>query len=324
MRQSLVPVILLATVALSSSNVLPIMSINHLDSEPLGFNSPNANTFKDNNNILSGLFYKISVGTSLKDHLPKVQKLPEAKFEDFDNNRGEAKLNVLSKDESYNGEGYRKEQWHNYPRQLDRLHNYLYGQHRTDKRNPDPDNPDNGNYELVPEIHRSNDLTTNELLLYNNGDTQNIYDTFFPNTNPFFILKIRLACLSNKLENTDLEKKYVQTLSEPDSSFDIKEDKVYRNEINPSIDAVKVKREDVSESQSVDEGEPLNGKVTVKKRLFSLWSRLQSLNHKGHELHHRRHLHAFYGLPDGDGNGILTAETRASLMRPPGSPLRWG
>lgn len=63
----------------------------------------------------------------------------------------------------------------------------------------------------------------------------------------------------------------------------------------------------------------------VHKRIFSLWSRLQSLNHKGHELQHRRHLHAFYGLPDSDGGGgTLTAQTRATLMRPPGSPLRWG
>lgn len=65
-------------------------------------------------------------------------------------------------------------------------------------------------------------------------------------------------------------------------------------------------------------------KKAVKKRLFSLWSRLQSLSHRGHELHHRRHLHAFYGLPDNKGNGIVTAQTRATFVRPPGSPLRWG
>lgn len=73
------------------------------------------------------------------------------------------------------------------------------------------------------------------------------------------------------------------------------------------------------------EHEPKNRKV--RKRIFSLWSRLQSLNHKGHELQHRRHLYALYGHPDSEGagsGGALTAETRATFMRPPGSPLRWG
>ncbi|XP_013183305.1 uncharacterized protein LOC106129324 [Amyelois transitella] len=321
MRQSLVPVILLATVALSSSNVLPFMSINRLETEPLGFNSPNDNIFRDNKNIFNDLFYKISIGTSLNNPIPKVQKLPKIKFDDFDNNRGEAEFNSLSKDQSYNGEGYRKKQWHNYPRQLDRLHNYFYGRHRAHKRNPDPDDPDKGSYEIVPETHRSNDITTNEYIVYSDDGAQSIYDTVIANTNPFLILKIRLACLSNKLKNTGETK---QTgLALPDYNLNENDDKLLTNEINPSMDAVKVKREDISGLQGSMEVERIDGKRTVKKRLFSLWSRLQSLNHKGHELQHRRHLHAFYGLPE-DGNGVLTAETRATLMRPPGSPLRWG
>lgn len=69
---------------------------------------------------------------------------------------------------------------------------------------------------------------------------------------------------------------------------------------------------------------PLTNNKSVEKRIFSLWSRLQGLSPKGHELHHRRHLHAFYGMPDSESGGTLTAETRATFMRPPGSPLRWG
>ncbi|KAM3966597.1 uncharacterized protein ACR2FA_012132 [Aphomia sociella] len=331
MRQSLVPVILLAIVALSSSNILPIMSINELKTE-LGMNSQNDNTFSNkfqNRNILNDIYYKVSIGTTNDDLFPKIRKLPELKFAEWDNNRAVNDLNnILKNGNSYNGEGFRKEQWHNYPRQLDRLHKYLYDDNITVKRSPNPDDTADYTNEYVPKIlDRNNDLSTNEFLVYsNNDDTPNIYDAAVATTNPFLILKIRLACLSNKLENNDVTKVAGAILSEDVSSIDNKEEeKLYTNEVNPSFEAVKVKREDMSGSQKKElTDNALNGKRSVKKRIFSLWSRLQSLNPKGHELQHRRHLHTFYGLPNSDGGGIISAETRATLMRPPGSPLRWG
>ncbi|XP_026764601.2 uncharacterized protein LOC113522945 [Galleria mellonella] len=327
MRQFLVPVILLAIIALSSSNVLPIISLYEVKTEPFDLNSQNDNIFSNKfqtRNILNDIFYNVPIGTTENNKYAKIRKL---KYDEWDNNRVENDLNNIKKDNRYNGKGFRKEQWHNYPRQLDRLHKYLYDDNIIDKRNSNPEDTTDYMDELEPKfLDRNNDLTTNEFLIYNNGDEPNIYDAAIATTNPFLILKIRLACLSNKLESIDLSKDISTILSEPSSSIDKKEEeKIFANELNPSVDAVKVKRENLSESPEKELTEnDLNGKRSVKKRIFSLWSRLQSLSPKGHELHHRRHIHSFYGLPNNGGSGVISAETRATLMRPPGSPLRWG
>lgn len=77
-------------------------------------------------------------------------------------------------------------------------------------------------------------------------------------------------------------------------------------------------------------GFPNNGEdewksIPEKRRMFSMWSRLQSLNPKGHELHHRRHMHAYYIQSAADSNsGIVNAVVPRTPSRPPGSPLRWG
>lgn len=259
MRQSLVPAILLATVALSSSNVLPPMSTNVLETDPADINSPqNDNIFSNrlqNSNIFNDLFYKVSIGSPLYEKFPKVRKLPKVEFADLDNNHEDE--NLINKDANYNGEGFRKEQWHNYPRQLDRLHKYLYQYHSTDKRNLDPDNPKTdyvSDDSFQKFLNRFNDLATNEFLsTYSNDHAQNVYDTVIANTNPFLILKIRLACLNNKLGNIDLDKATDMTSYEVETSNDDKDEKTLTNEINPSIDAVKVKREDISGSQNRDE-----------------------------------------------------------------------
>ncbi|XP_059047499.1 uncharacterized protein LOC131842944 [Achroia grisella] len=329
MRQFLVPVILLAIIALSSSNVIPIMSLYQHKTEPFHYSSQDDNILSNkfhNRNILNEIFYNQPMRIMDKEKYLKVRKLPLLKYSQWDNNEDHTDLNIIKKDDSYNGEGYRKEQWHNYPRQLDRLHKYLLN--NVDKRNSNSDDTADYISEIDPKtLDRSNDLTTNEFLVYNNNDdSPNIYDTAVATTNPFLILKIRLACLNNKLENTDFTRDIGTILSEAPQSIDKKEEeKILTNDLNPSIDAVKVKRENLNESREKElTDNALNGKRSVKKRIFSLWSRLQSLSPKGHELHHRRHLQALYGLPNGDGSGIISAETRATLMRPPGSPLRWG
>ncbi|KAJ8734659.1 hypothetical protein PYW08_013909 [Mythimna loreyi] len=317
MRQYIVPVLLLTIVALSSSNVLP-MSVNDLNREQLSFDSQhNDNTFSDRyqtRNVIDEI-YKLYVA---HDDKPGSNKL-QLKYADADNNQNDDIFNIISKDDNYNGEGFRKEQWHNYPRQLDRLHQ-LY-EHNTDKRNFDPDPNKEYTEEVAPDNQEVNDKP-NEIYLDSNTATDNVYDAVMAATNPLLILKMRLASLNKDIDNANAQ--YANLINLRLGSNNLREDEKneFRNE-NPEVNVMKVKREGVASTQT-DLSENRTQNKAVNKRIFSLWSRLQSLNHKGHELQHRRHLHAFYGLPDSDGGGALTAETRATLMRPPGSPLRWG
>ncbi|XP_075987020.1 uncharacterized protein LOC142983814 [Anticarsia gemmatalis] len=319
MGQSLIPVLLLATVALSSSNVLP-MSVNQLNRETLGLDSQyNDNIFSNRyqtRNVLDEI-YKLYVG---RDNKPALSKL-QAMYADPDNNRDDDILSIFNKNDNYNGEGFRKEQWHNYPRQLDRLHQSY--EQNNEKRNFEPD-PSKERYpdEVAPDDNDINDVT-NEFHEDANTGTNNVYDAVI-SANPLLILKIRLACLNKDFENANAN--YANLLTSELDSNNLREDEKndrFRND-NPAVNVIKVKREGISSTQDNQLPENSSENKAVSKRIFSLWSRLQSLNHKGHELQHRRHLHAFYGLPDSDGGGTLTAETRATLMRPPGSPLRWG
>ncbi|KAF9416688.1 hypothetical protein HW555_006001 [Spodoptera exigua] len=315
MGQYIVPVLLLAIVALSSSNgnVLPI-SINDFNREQLGYDSQNDNIFSDRyerRNVLDQI-YKMYVAQENK--AGSINDL-QPKYADVDNNQNDDIFNILSKNDNYNGEGFRKEQWHNYPRQLDRLHNF-YGRD-TDKRNFDPDpNKERYTEEVAPD-------RTNEIYLDSKPATNNVYDAVVAAPNPLLILEMRLACLNKDIGNANAQ---FGNLIDAGLETNMRED--YKNEFrneNPEVSVIKVKREGVTSSQSnesTDENQTQN--KAVNKRIFSLWSRLQSLNHKGHELQHRRHLHSFTGHLDSDGGGALTAETRATFLRPPGSPLRWG
>ncbi|XP_063837172.1 uncharacterized protein LOC135086317 [Ostrinia nubilalis] len=329
MRRSLVPVLLLTTVALSSSNVLPLVSINKIDAEQLGLGSQqDDNIFSFRNhprNILNDIFYTVSIATSQNGRQNKVQKLPQLQY--VDNNQINDEPIKSNKKDKYNGEGYRKEQWHNYPRQLDRLHKYLYEHHNADKRNPDPDDPyATDDYADGPVQKNSNEVKANEMQTNNNDDLQNEYDAVVAVANPFLIFKIRLACLNSNLKDNNVNKYSEIAASDPEYIPGNRDEENYiENEINPQNSVTKVKREEMAPQITQVSESNMTKNRAVKKRIFSLWSRLQSFNHKGHELQHRRHLHAFYGLPDGgDTGGVLTAETRATFLRPPGSPLRWG
>ncbi|CAH4017122.1 unnamed protein product [Pieris brassicae] len=142
---------------------------------------------------------------------------------------------------------------------------------------------------------------------------------------PLLILKIRLSYLTDNIENMKPTMYHYSMPVPLDIMTQTKDgelNKILQDEISYSNDV----RSDDDDEVIEEESKSNKNKKVVKKRIFSLWSRLQGL-HRGHELHHRRHLHAFYGLPDdggGGGDSTLTAETRATFLRPPGSPLRWG
>lgn len=324
MRHQLLPILVLTAVAFSSSNLI-------IDSKSYkGYGNDNTVLTDD-----SDLFHKIVCDDDASDMNPETiaicNVIKVKNYINTDNNNVFKTLNgAISKDnENYNGKGFRKEQWHNYPRQLDRLQKFLYERDKRDDEKeinfeygPEPTADYNVN-EIYPEYRDSdsNEIGTNEILLpSNDDDTRDIYDTVVTSSNPLLILKIRLACLSNTLD-TKLLKDRTATEDKPNivpllGHVDHK---------NPDEKLTK-KENDWNSIQQSYFGDKRNvfKSLPSKKRIFSIWSRLQSLNPKGHELHHRRYLHAYYGgLPNADGGGAMSAETRA-MSRPPGSPLRWG
>lgn len=335
MRQYLVPVLLLAITAQCLSNVLPVLSLTQLEAETLGPNSQqNDNIFISNSyqikDILKDKFHEIPY--SIEKSVQKGIKNLHFGYTNEGNNPNI--YNSIEKDNNNYDEGFRKEQWHNYPRQLDRLSMYFNSKQNTDKRNLYPENLINK--ALYPEAtitdnkyrDKGYDMITNEFQLDSNPDTSSFYDPVATATNPLLILKIRLASLSNNLLNADTEQyqNFVSNENEITKNISIREPNIFDGEIYPALNMIKVKREgvvNIVQDNEVAEDASTENKA-IKKRIFSLWSRIQGLNPKGHELPHRRHLHAFYGMPDNNGGGPLTAETRAILMRPPGSPLRWG
>ncbi|XP_023951135.2 uncharacterized protein LOC112055309 [Bicyclus anynana] len=305
MLRTLLPIVFVTTITLCSSNVLPILSINKLDTEPLLDDQDTDNTFNNKyTNVNPNIFYKVFIETP-KDNTPKKPQISRSKYLDNDNNQDAKILNGKIDNEDSDDEGFRKEQWHNYPRQLDRLN-------RNVNEEFDKILLDTKDLERLKGIDDNTPpFTDDEIGTY--GD-----DTF---DGPLLILKIRLAYLKDDIKNVDTNKFTYSDLVPLNSKTDnTREENVLNaNDIEPLI---KVKRKGHSQDITFLES-PTNDKKAVRKRIFSLWSRLQSLSHRGHELHHRRHLYALYGLPE-DGGGTLTAETRGTMMRPPGSPLRWG
>lgn len=199
MRNSLVPVLLLATVALSSSNILPILSMREKP-EPRGYGQTNDNIFSnkhESSNDLNDLFFKIDIDNQKP---VDAHKLFQDDYLNTDNTADE-EYNT-PKDDIYDVKGFRKEQWHNYPRQLDRLNKYLYDNFNSDKRNLEPDDP--GEYSDTEGSPESpNDITSNEIQLDDSYDSHppvDEADKAAAIMNPLIVLKIHLACLNKDAE----------------------------------------------------------------------------------------------------------------------------
>lgn len=247
MQKLLVPVLVLATAALSSSNVLPIASMDELNPEPFSFNyQDNDNTYSSKHqtrNKLNAILFNVDVE-------PEIDKLPQANYED--NNED---FSSISKDDNYNVKGFRKEQWHNYPRQLDRLNRYFYQHQRADKRNLDPDDP--GTVYTDGSVNRDQenleDATPDE---YDpeydpKSHTSNEAEMAAAVINPLLIFRIHLACYNknkavnqDNLESIDLNKERLEEANKEDNSFS--------NEINPGSNLIKVKREEKINSEDID------------------------------------------------------------------------
>ncbi|XP_038209404.1 uncharacterized protein LOC119830448 [Zerene cesonia] len=309
MQHSLLPLLLLAIVAVCSTNEIPM--INRLELENFLENQDNDNTLNNRlqNRDTKKIFFK-----RLLNRLPILK--PEISNLIYENKEDNGDSHILHNhnNKEYILDDYLTQELQEYPKQ-------------TKGRMPQFDR----NLEIIGKSYQNHNV--NEIDQHTSvGDYEKILDDdlkFFDDnkkftpTSPLLILKIRLSYLANDInpkDNTYTE--LIPLHSEVKSKDDEAYDKMLQNDIES---AVKVKRE---EAENINEAETDSDKnKKIKKRIFSLWSRLQGL-HRGHELHHRRHLHAFYGLPDdggggGDG-GALTAETRATFLRPPGSPLRWG
>ncbi|CAK1599586.1 unnamed protein product [Parnassius mnemosyne] len=334
MGRSMLPILILTTLALTSSDVLPIVINEKINTEPFSIdNQENDNIFSNRyqtSKINSDIFFNNGASRDNYIPLPSIKEMIEEMYAGKDNNQNiKENEESINKEENYDDKGYRKEQWHNYPRQLDRLQNYQY------KRNKFDEAPKAENNDADTINSNTDDFAANELSLDSTDGSRNVYDDIVAATNPFLVLKVQLSFLRNDMNRNDLNEysNLLSLLSETNQKSKEKENKSFLKVFEPAVN-VKVKREkpikirdnEISDEDSFasDIGTTSDRKKTVKKRLFSLWSRLQSLSHRGHELHHRRHLHALYGLPDNNGNKIVTAQTRAIFGRPPGSPLRWG
>lgn len=240
MRQFIVPVLLLAAVALSSSNVLPMMSTNQLESETAVEGQQNDNIFSSRFNprdIVNKEFYTIPVRVAQRNTLLR-------QIENFNKNNHRAEdiiNNVVNDEDYYDGEGFRKKQWHNYPRQLDRLQKFLFSSHKTDKRTPETDDLDNpeGN-DSTASSDRIDDISTNEYFLHSDG-RHNIYDAVVAATSPLLILKIHLACFNKGIKHSLTTEDEFQVEPKFVSENNIDDENKFSNKINLGT---KVKRED--------------------------------------------------------------------------------
>lgn len=153
------------------------------------------NTLKTNRltSINPNVFYKILIESS-KDNLQKKTHPTRLKYSVDDNNQERNFFDgSIDTENNYDDEGFRKEQWHNYPRQLDRLNkNLLLNKHLEKIINiADLGKP------------KSSDDTRN-LYNYLNDDVYGNFDTDII-AEPLFILKIKLAYLNKNIKNDDTD-----------------------------------------------------------------------------------------------------------------------
>lgn len=189
-------IILLTAVALSSSNVI----LNLPDTNHRLRGQYNDNIYLNDNREINNI-----VCSDLIDALALCKLLELKNYINGDNNKiRKESLNdiVIEKDINYNGKGFRKEQWHNYPRQLDRLQNFLYEHHKPDygDKNGISEKESRIKHE-IPSHNRDvrNDIKGIEIptVDLNKDDL----DTTGVRINPLFILKIQLARLNSVITN---------------------------------------------------------------------------------------------------------------------------
>lgn len=216
MCRRLLPLVLLTTITLSSSNVLPILSINKLDTEALLDDQDSDNTFNNKHNINPNIFYKVFIETP-KDNTRKISQI--SRYMDGDNQDAK-KLDNEDNDD----EGLRKEQWHNYPRQLDRLNSRLDEDMVLEKILLDTEN-----------LEARDDISQ-----YINDNVGSLYDSSSID-GPLLVLKIRLAYLNDNINDADANKFQYPDLVPVKTAYTIdrEEDVLKANDIESFV---KVKR----------------------------------------------------------------------------------
>lgn len=161
---------------------------------------------------------------------------------------------VQKREGNYDRKSFRKVQWHNYPRQLDRLQRFLFKRHKPledgNERNPELINND-----MMNDIVSYNDkdlsgVRTDEVIILNSNRGEQIYDAVVASTDPLLILKLRLACLSSALVN-DNTKEYENSANQHLNLDDIKENFISdAGEQNPN-DVLQGASSDLEPSQDI-------------------------------------------------------------------------
>lgn len=227
MRQQLVPALFLAA------------ALTHALSAPLDGTQTKDNTFRDN--YVTRNFYNtvLCKETVHGDDVLRPCSYYRQRGYTFDDSRN-AYVGTVDRDDNYNGEGFRQEQWHNYPRQLDRLQHSPYDRNIASRVKkifePDPGR-DNMPDSLI------NYLSTNGY----------VYDSFVASTSPMLILKIRLACLKAGRANTTLSAA-ARDMRARLHAYGLQEDVANEQQItdDPNVEVIPKKRGDSRNGQRIE------------------------------------------------------------------------
>lgn len=237
----MLPILILTTVALSSSDVLPIL-FNKDYTQSYNIDNHDDDTFSNRHPHRDTNMYYNKIPS--QDYLAVPIKEINAIYPDNNNQDVKDVSDNTNKEQNYDDEGFRKEQWHNYPRQLDRLHNYK--EVRADEvKSANPES-----------INDFDDLTTDQIIFDTGDGNRNIYDTIVAANNPFLILKVQLSYLRDNKDMSEYPS-FPTNFEDNEERKDNDYTKAVSSVIEPVANVVKVKREKPirNHDNEVSEGE---------------------------------------------------------------------
>ncbi|KAI8429690.1 hypothetical protein MSG28_000258 [Choristoneura fumiferana] len=318
MRRVIIPMLLLTAAALTNGVVLPLL--RPLEASPSPSSLENENNHITQNaqtecEILKIFFCKNADWMNVNNQL-KTWKM----FGDpTDNNPEGIDYNDYMIHGVSDDYGSQKDPWIRFPRPFDRLQKALQNNYYDFlKDNAKEKSGKFGYFKKYPPLQSVNteQLQNQDIPITNN---EAVYATY---VDPFDFFKFRL---NRQYKNMAYQHLYYDN---PSTEVDLGKPEERKNWDNsPLVEDVTVKRDGDSGPGQKEIPDNLvfneDQKSAEQKKLFSFWSRLQSMSQKGRKLPTRRYAFVYYG-PDGVRDGPLTAEIRASHLRPPGQPLRWG
>lgn len=234
---------MLTTVALSASDVLPILpdrnTVQVFNIDDQSDNNIYSNSYQDSD-LPNSIFYNNAAAGDRYVSPPNFRD-DNLSMNNDNYNLDEGDLNEnYVKEDNYDDKRYRKEQWHNYPRQLDRLQNSKHTRDETDEvaiPKPSFSKPIDGHFD---------DYSTNEFRVESTDGDRNVYENVVAATNPFLVLKVQLMYLRDDADGEDSNQypNLYLLQSETDQSKNVQDNNNYMKDIESKSNLVKVKREE--------------------------------------------------------------------------------